>query len=66
MRYYTIGISPASQDMMTIVIEFGEINYNHLPMVICASGDILYPKVDNLIYDTKGVKTYIDDISVLI
>ena len=34
-------------------------------MVMCTSGDIFQTKVEKLISDTKGVKTYIDDILVL-
>ena len=40
MGYYTIRIYPAIQDMKTIIIEFGEFIYNHLPMGMCASGDV--------------------------
>ena len=65
MEYYTIRITPASQDMTTIVTEFGKFRYNILPMGMCASGDIFQAKVDELLSDIKGVKTYIDDILVL-
>ena len=65
MGYYTIRISPASQDMTTIVTEFGKFRYNCLPMGMCASGDIFQAKVDKILGDIKGVKTYIDDILVL-
>ena len=65
MGYYTISVSPASQDMTTIVTEFGKFRYNRLPMGMCASGDIFQAKVDRLLGDIKGVKTYIDDILVL-
>ena len=34
-------------------------------MGMCASGDISQYKLDKLLGDTKGVKTYIDDILVL-
>ena len=34
-------------------------------MAMCASGDIFQAKVDELLGDIKGVKTYIDDILVL-
>ena len=34
-------------------------------MVICAAGDIFQYKVDALLGDIEGVKTYIDDILVL-
>ena len=34
-------------------------------MGMCASGDIFQAKVDELLGDTEGVKTYIYDILVL-
>ena len=34
-------------------------------MGVCASGDIFQSKVDELLGDIKGVKTYIGDILVL-
>ena len=40
MGYYIIRLSPTSQDMTTIIIEFEKFKYNHLPMGMCASGDI--------------------------
>ena len=36
MGYYNIRLSPASQDMTTIVTEFGKFIYNRLPMGVCA------------------------------
>ena len=65
MGYYTIRLSPASQDTMTIVTEFGKFIYNRLPMGMCASGDILQARVDELLVDIEGVNTYINDILVL-
>ena len=65
MGYYTIRIFPVSQYMMMIVTEFGKFIYNHLPMGMCASGDIFQAKVDNVLGDIEGVKTYINDIIVL-
>ena len=64
MVYYTIRISPTTQYMKTIVIEFGKFRYNHLSMGICASGDIFQAKVDELLGDIEGVKMYINDIIV--
>ena len=61
MGYYTIRLSPTSQYMTTIVTEFGKLRYNRLPMGMCASGDILQSKVDELLGDIEGVKTYIGD-----
>ena len=65
MGYYTISISPARQKTTSIVTEFRKFRYNSLPMVICASGDIFQAKVEKLLGDTEGVKTYIGDIIVL-
>ena len=65
MGYYTIRLSPASQDMITIVTAFWQLRYNRLPMGMCASGDIFQAKVDNIIGDIERSKTHIDDILVL-
>ena len=35
-------------------------------MGMCTSGDIFQAKLDNMLGDIKGIKTYIDDILVLI
>ena len=51
--------------MTTIVTEFGKLKYNRLPMGMCASGGIFQAKVDDLLGNIKGIKTYIDDILVL-
>ena len=65
MGYYNIRFSPDSKEITTIVTAFGKFRYNRFPMRMCASGDIFQAKVDKLIGDTEGVKTYIDDILVL-
>ena len=51
--------------MTTVFTEFGKFRYNRLPGGMCASGDILQAKVEELIGDIEGVKMYIDDILVL-
>ena len=48
-------ILPTSQYMMMIDTEFVKFRYNHLPMGMCASGDILQAKVDDLPGDIEGV-----------
>ena len=62
MGYFTIRLSPASQDMTMIVNEYGKFKYNHLPIGMCSLGYIFQSKVDKLLGDIKGAKTYIDDI----
>jgi hypothetical protein len=54
-----------AKDLTTIVTEFGKFRYNVLPMGMCYSGDIFQAKVDQLLGDIEGVKTYIDDILVI-
>ena len=49
MGYYTTRLSDASQDMKTIVTEFGKFGYNRLPMGICALDYIFQAKVDRLL-----------------
>ena len=66
MGYCVIRPSPASQDMTMIVTKFGKFIYNHLPMGICALGCIFQEKGDELLDNIDDVKTYINDILVLI
>ena len=65
MGYYTIRIYPAIQDTTTIVTEFEKFGYNPLHVGMFSSEDIFQAKVDELLGDIEGVKTYIYDILVL-
>ena len=65
MGYYTIRLFSDSQDRTKIVNEFGKLRFNCLPIGMCASRDILQSKIDELLSDIEGVKTYINDILVL-
>jgi Reverse transcriptase (RNA-dependent DNA polymerase). len=65
MGYYTIRLTPGAKDLPTIVTKFGNFRYNVLPMGMCCSGDVFQGKVDQLLCDIKGVKTYINDILVI-
>ena len=51
--------------MTPIVIEFGKFRYNRPPMGMCASVDIFQSKVDEILGEIEGFKTYIDDILVV-
>ena len=53
MGYYTIRVSPASQDMTRIVTDFGKFSCKRLPMGIRPFGDIFQAKVDELLGDIK-------------
>ena len=65
MLYYNISISPVSQNITMIVTEFGKFRYNRLPVGMWALAGIFQAKVDELIGDIEGVKTYINSILVL-
>ena len=58
-------ISPASQYMTSVVTQIWKFEYNCLPMGMYALEYILQDKVDKLICDIDGIKTFIDDILVL-
>ena len=66
MGYKTIMLYPASQDMTTIVNEFGKSGYNRLFIRICASGYLFEDKVDELPSYINVFKTYNYDTLVLI
>ena len=65
MGHYTIKLYPTGQDMMTIVTEFVKFRYNSLLMGMTALVNIFQAKVDKVISDIEGFKTYINDILVL-
>ena len=65
MGYYTIRIYSEIQDTTTIITEFGKFRNNIIPTGICDLGYIFQAKVNELLGDIKGVKTYADDILVL-
>ena len=60
-----IRISSASQDMTRLVTKFCKFKYNRIPIGMYASKDIFQVKVDDVLDDIKGVKTYIDNLLVL-
>ena len=63
--YYTLEFSPQSCNLATIVTEFGKFRYNRVPIGICNSGDTFQAKVDGILGDIEGFKTYINNIMVL-
>ena len=65
MRYYTIDILPKSCELTADVSEFGKFRFNRVPRPFCTTGKILQAKVDELLGDIVGVKTYIDAIMLL-
>ena len=64
--YYTIYISTKSHYLKNIITEFVKFRYNKVPMRLCASGDIFQAKVEELLSDIKGAKTYMNVIMLLV
>ena len=52
--YYTISVLTKSQDMMTIMTEFGKFRYNHLLTGMWTSGDTFQAKVDEVTWWYRG------------
>ena len=65
MGYYHIELSPFSKQLCTIVLPWGKYEYQKLPMGLCNSPDIFQEKMSTLMYDLEYVRTYIDDLLVL-
>ena len=61
MGYYTIRLYPASQEITTIVTEFGKLRYNCLSIRMCASIYIFQAKVDEILSDIKGLVPALDE-----
>ena len=51
--------------MTTTITESGKFRYNRLYMGMCDSGDILQDKLDEILGNIEGIKTYIGDRLVL-
>ena len=64
--YYTIELSTKIHDLTNIITKFGKFRYNRVPMGLCASGEIFQAKSEKILVDIKGVKTYINNIIVIV
>ena len=62
MGYYHIELSPNSKRQCTIVLPWGEYEYQRLPMGLCNSPDIFQEKMSILMGDLEYVRAYIDDL----
>ena len=65
MGYYKLQIPPQIKYMKTTVTLFGNFGYHWIPMGMLTSGDSLKFKVDYILVEMEGFKTYIDNILVL-
>ena len=66
MGYYHIELDPKAKELCTMVLPWGKYEYQRLPMGLYNSPDIFQEKMSNLMYDLEYVRTYIDDLLVII
>ena len=62
MGYYHIHLSPGSKDIYTIVLPWGNYEYQKLPMGVYKSPDIFQEKISKLFDGFDMVRLYIDDV----
>jgi len=65
MGYYHIELNPDSRKLCTIVLPWGNYEYQRLPMGLCNSPDIFQEKMGELMADLEFVRAYIDDLIIL-
>ena len=66
MGYYTIKLNERAQDYCTIVTPWGKYAYTRLPMGLSSAPDIFQQKMSSLMSWLDFVRTYLDDLLVLI
>ena len=65
MGYYYIELGPNTKKLCTIVLPWGNFEYQWLPMGLCNSLDIFHKKMSELFAGFDYVQAYIDDILIL-
>jgi Reverse transcriptase (RNA-dependent DNA polymerase) len=65
MGYYHIELNPNSKRLCTIVLPFGKLEYQRIPMGLCNSPDIFQEKMSELMEGLEFVRTYLDDLLCL-
>jgi hypothetical protein len=66
MGYYTIRLDPDAQKICTIVLPWDKYSYLRLPMGISGSRDFFQEKMTNLMRALEYIRTYIDDLLIII
>jgi RNase H-like domain found in reverse transcriptase/Reverse transcriptase (RNA-dependent DNA polymerase)/Integrase zinc binding domain/Retroviral aspartyl protease len=65
MGYWTIRLSPESQQLCSIILPWGKFQYLRLPMGVSASPDIYQEKMSALFQSFPNIIVYMDDICLL-
>ena len=62
MGYYHIELSAKSEELCTIVTQWGKYEYQRPPMGLCNSPTIFQEKMSELFIGLDTVRVYIDDL----
>jgi hypothetical protein len=66
MGYYHIELTPKASKLCTVIFPWGKYEDLRLPMGLCNSPDIFQEKLNELFNELEYVRSYIDDILVLL
>ena len=66
MGYYTIRLTPAAQELCTILTPWGKYSYQRLPMGVAVASDIFQSQMMRLMEGLEDfVRTYLDDLLLI-
>ena len=65
MDYYQMELSPFRSELSTLVLPWGKYEYQHLPMGLSNSPNIVQEQISALMPDLENVRSYINDCLVL-
>ena len=65
MGYYYIELSPGSKQLCTILLLWGNYEYQKLTMGVCNRPDIFLENISELFKGSNIVRAYIDNVLVV-